>query len=32
MISQIKDDADRDHWFNAHEAQGYGLIDEVLSK
>ena len=32
MISQIKDDADRDHWFNAHEAQGYGLIDEVLIK
>lgn len=31
-VSVIQEDADRDCWFGAEEAQSYGLIDKVLSK
>lgn len=31
-ISVIREDADRDCWFDAEEARCYGLIDKVLSK
>jgi len=29
-IKKIEEDADRDYWMRADEAQAYGLIDEVL--
>lgn len=31
-IAKIEQDADRDYWMSAREAQEYGLIDEVLGK
>jgi ATP-dependent Clp protease protease subunit len=28
---QVRKDIERDKFFNAHEAQEYGLVDEVLT-
>jgi ATP-dependent Clp protease, protease subunit len=30
-VEQIETDSDRDRWFTAEQAQGYGLIDRVMS-
>ena len=30
-VEQIEVDSDRDRWFTAEQAQGYGLIDRVMS-
>jgi len=30
-IDQIEEDADRNHWLSAEEAQDYGLVDNVLN-
>ena len=30
-VEQVTEDADRDRWFTADEARGYGLIDHVYS-
>lgn len=30
-IDQIREDADRNHWLSAEEAQTYGLVDNVLN-
>ncbi|WP_428639229.1 ATP-dependent Clp protease proteolytic subunit, partial [Schaalia sp.] len=29
-VEQIELDADRDHWFSAHEALEYGFVDKVI--
>jgi ATP-dependent Clp protease, protease subunit len=31
-VEQIEADSDRDRWFTADEAKGYGLIDHVITK
>lgn len=31
-VDQIRQDADRDHWFTAQEALDYGLIDKIIEK
>ena len=31
-VEQIEADSDRDRWFTADEAKGYGLIDHVISR
>ena len=31
-IERIEADSDRDRWFTAEEAKGYGLIDHVISR
>ena len=31
-IEQIEKDADRDRWFTAEEAAGYGLVDQVVER
>jgi ATP-dependent Clp protease protease subunit len=31
-IERIRRDTDRDRWFSAEEAKGYGLIDEVMRR
>jgi ATP-dependent Clp protease protease subunit len=30
-IEQIEDDADRNYWMSAEEAESYGLVDNVLN-
>ena len=31
-IEQIRKDADRDNWFTAQQAVGYGLVDKIVTK
>jgi ATP-dependent Clp protease, protease subunit len=29
-VERVREDTDRDHWFTADDAKGYGLIDEIV--
>lgn len=31
-ISKVEKDTDRDYWMNAEEAQGYGLVDRIITR
>ncbi len=31
-FEKVEKDSDRDYWMTAEEAQGYGMIDQVLVK